>query len=53
MSLCNAGKHCIVTQTDKTVYSPSHRIPFHYQAAVEEEINKNLRLGIIRPYNSA
>ena len=53
MSICNAGKHIIKTQTERAICNPSHRIPFHYQEKVEEEIQKNLRLGIIRPSSSS
>ena len=35
-----------------TLFSKPYTVPIHYTEKVEKEINKMLKLGIIRPYQS-
>lgn len=45
---CLIKKHQIDTGRSEPVYVKSGRVPIHFKTAVEQEIKKNLELGIIR-----
>ncbi len=47
MALCVEGNHRIETGDHKPIYQRSARIPVHFESAIDEEIKKNLNLGII------
>jgi RNase H-like domain found in reverse transcriptase/Reverse transcriptase (RNA-dependent DNA polymerase) len=49
---CLTNKHQIDTGQANPVFVKSGRIPIHFENAVEQEINKNLELGIIRESES-
>ncbi|KAF9761285.1 Retrovirus-related Pol polyprotein from transposon opus [Nosema granulosis] len=44
--------HIIETGDHRPISQKNYRVPIHYEAAITEEINKNLKLGIIRRSNS-
>ncbi|MGL5707633.1 MAG: retroviral-like aspartic protease family protein [Aeromonas sp.] len=50
--LCTAGKHSINTGVHKPIYQRNARIPIYHEKLIDEEIKKNLTLGIIRPSKS-
>jgi hypothetical protein len=50
--LCTAGKHAIETCSDKPIYQRNGRIPIHYEKLIDEEVKKNLKLGIIQESKS-
>ncbi|KAF9763573.1 Paraneoplastic antigen-like protein 5 [Nosema granulosis] len=52
MNLCTAGTHDIDTGDHKPVYSRNSRIALAYESAMDEEIKKLLKLGIIRESKS-
>lgn len=52
MTLCTAGKHIIRTTTESPVCQRGQRVPIHFESLIEEEIKKNLELGIIRHSSS-
>ncbi|KAF9762731.1 Retrovirus-related Pol polyprotein from transposon [Nosema granulosis] len=52
MNLCTAGTHSIDTGDHRPVYTRNSRIALAYEPAMEAEIEKLLRLGIIRESKS-
>lgn len=50
--VCTTAKHTIETGDARPIYCRTGRTPVFYESAIEEEINKNLSCGIIRPSNS-
>lgn len=52
MTLCTAGKHTIETGDTQPVAQANFRISVNYEEAINQEINKNLNLGIIKPSKS-
>ena len=51
--LCSTYQHSIVTTSEKPISVHNQRLPIHLEQQIDEEIKKNLRLGIIRPSNSS
>ncbi|KAF9762118.1 Retrovirus-related Pol polyprotein from transposon opus [Nosema granulosis] len=52
MNLCTAGTHSIDTGDHRPVYTRNSRMALAYEPAMEAEIEKLLRLGIIRKSKS-
>ncbi|KAF9762429.1 Retrovirus-related Pol polyprotein from transposon [Nosema granulosis] len=52
MNLCKEGVHIIETGDRGPVYQRTRRIPTHYEREIDNEIKKNLDLGIIRSSSS-
>ncbi|MGL5707208.1 MAG: reverse transcriptase family protein, partial [Aeromonas sp.] len=50
--VCNVMKHKIETTSARPIKQMNQRIPVHWAKQIEDEIQKNLKLGIIRPSNS-
>ncbi|KAF9761555.1 Retrovirus-related Pol polyprotein from transposon opus [Nosema granulosis] len=53
MNVCKEGVHSIETTSNKPIYHRNERIPIHWEKEIDEEIKKNLRLGIIRKIRSS
>ncbi|KAF9762437.1 Retrovirus-related Pol polyprotein from transposon [Nosema granulosis] len=53
MNVCKEGVHKIETEDGGRIYQRTGRIPIHYETKIEEEIKKNLQLGIISRSKSA
>lgn len=51
-SICKVSKHNIDTENSKPIYCKTSLIPIHYESDIDEEIQKNLKLWVIRPSNS-
>ncbi|KAI5149382.1 hypothetical protein ENBRE01_0870 [Enteropsectra breve] len=51
--ICNLASHSIHTLSDKMIKSGQSRTPIAYEQAIEDEIQKNIRLGIISESSSA
>ncbi|KAF9761708.1 Retrovirus-related Pol polyprotein from transposon [Nosema granulosis] len=51
-NICKAQFHKIDTADDQPGFQKNFRVPMHFETPISEEIDKNLRLGIIRPSNS-
>ncbi|KAF9760763.1 hypothetical protein NGRA_3033 [Nosema granulosis] len=49
---CTVIKHKILTEEHTPIYARTGRVPIHYEQAIHEEIQKNLRLGTIKHSNS-
>lgn len=52
MNICLAKSHYITTTCNQPIKQNNYRIPIHYEKEVDKEVNKLLRLGIIRPSKS-
>ncbi|KAF9752795.1 Retrovirus-related Pol polyprotein from transposon opus, partial [Nosema granulosis] len=50
--ICKMVKHKIDTEEAKPIHNKTRRIPVHFTREIGEEIDKNLKLGIIRPSRS-
>ncbi|KAF9751293.1 Retrovirus-related Pol polyprotein from transposon, partial [Nosema granulosis] len=48
-NLCTMGKHDIQTTSDRPIFERNGRIPVSQEKIIEADLEKNLRLGIIRP----
>ena len=46
--LCNSVKHAIITNEERPIFQQNARIPPSFEKAIDEEIEKLKRLGIIR-----
>ncbi|KAF9761607.1 Retrovirus-related Pol polyprotein from transposon, partial [Nosema granulosis] len=45
---CTVIKHKISTEEHAPIYARTGRVPIHYEQAIHDEIQRNLRLGIIK-----
>lgn len=52
MTLCNVTQHSIITNQSRPIHQSNFAIPVHYEKDIDEEIKKNLKLGIIKESNS-
>ncbi|KAF9761335.1 Retrovirus-related Pol polyprotein from transposon opus [Nosema granulosis] len=52
LNLCTTGKHRIITTSETPICQRNGRIPISQEGIVADEIEKNLRLGIIRESRS-
>lgn len=52
LNVCNSGTHSIETDEARPICQRNGRIPISQEAAIEAEIEKNLRLNIIRESHS-
>lgn len=52
MNLCTTSKHTIDTIDARPVRQVNFRVPINWEKDIEDEINKNLRLGIIQESKS-
>ncbi|MGL4850996.1 MAG: reverse transcriptase domain-containing protein [Clostridium sp.] len=52
-NLCTTASHEIDTGDSKPIFQRNARIPIHFEKEITEEIEKNLRLGVIRPSKSS
>lgn len=52
-SVCTTARHIIDTGNSKPIYCRTGIISIFYESAIDEEIKKNLGLGIIRQSNSS
>lgn len=50
--MCKKGLHRIDTGLNKAIYQKSGRIPVHFAEVIDEDIKKNLKLGILRKSRS-
>lgn len=48
LNLCNLGKHTIKTKTEEPIRQFNFRMPIHLEKVIDEEVQKLIRLGIIR-----
>ena len=52
LTLCTAAQHSIDTGDARPIAKTGSRIPYNLERELQEEIDKNLRLGIIQPSKS-
>ena len=52
LTLCSAAAHTIDTADALPIQAPLRRTPVHWESQIQDEIKKNLRLGIIRESSS-
>jgi hypothetical protein len=52
LNICNVGEHRIETTNNTPICQRNNRIQINFEHEISQEIEKNLRLGIIKESNS-